>query len=725
MNGTWRNLVVAAALAWLSVGSLAATEVTDVSVSDDGNRLNFILSTDQPPGEPSVFTTDQPPRIVLELPNATSAVPARQNPVGIGPVRSYMAIASGDRMRLVVDLARSTGYEVDVSGNQVVLSVDAGGSAGRAASSGNNYEVTAIDFRRGEGGESRVLVDLDATGANVSTEERAGQLRVTLFDTELPERLMEEIDVSDFATPVRKIIPEIRGENLRLNLDIAGPFEHLAYQTDGQLVIEVNEPVAEPQMARELEFFQDREYEGERITLNFQDIPVRSVLSLIADISELNIVVSDSVSGNLTLRLTNVPWDQALDIVLETRNLAMRESGNVRWVAPADEIAAREQQILRARAERETLEPLRTVMIPISYASAGALAELIQASVESGGEGGVGLLSERGSVTIDERTNTLLVTDTSTQIERVRELVAELDRPVRQVLIESRIVIARSTFNHELGVRFGVSGSQQTGNNLLSISGSNEATDRMSNVGLARRQFLGQRPGRPTFLPDAEPPDDITQPIDVGTTGISVPALADRLAVNLPVASPAGALGISFLTSNYLLDLELSALEAQGDGEVISTPRVITANGTEAFIQQGVEIPFEESTNSGATNVEFKEAVLELRTTPLITPDNRVQLQLAIKQDTVGEIFQTGRGGSVPSIDTRELATSVLVENGQTVVLGGIFQEERNFDTTKVPVLGDVPVLGTLFRRRATTDEKRELLIFITPNILDNQVRID
>ncbi|MBS3745019.1 MAG: type IV pilus secretin PilQ, partial [Wenzhouxiangellaceae bacterium] len=676
-----------------------------------------IISTDEAPGQPTVFTTDQPPRIVLELPDSESSVRAGQVPVSIGPVRSYMALSSGGRTRLVVDLSRSVGYDVDVQGNEIVLSVDSGGSAGRAsgAGSGNQYEIAGLDFRRGDEGESRVLVELDQPGVDISVDERASSLRVDLFDTELPEEMMQQLDVTDFATPVKTITPEVRGSNVRLNLDISGAYSHVAYQTDNRLVIEVTEPEMEPRMTRELEFFQDRDYEGERITLNFQDIPVRSVLSLIADISDLNIVVSDSVDGSLTLRLTNVPWDQALDIVLETRNLAMRESGNVRWVAPADEIAAREQQVLRARAERETLEPLRTVMIPVSYADAGALAELIRSSTAVGGDGGTGagLLSERGSVTIDQRTNTLLVTDTTSQIDRVQDLVTELDRPVRQVLIESRIVIARSSFNYELGVRFGVSGSGSLDNNLVSIGGSAEATDQMSNVGLTRRQLLGQRPGRPTLLPGE----------DGG--GISVPALGDRLNVNLPVANAAGAFGISFLASNYLLDLELSALEAQGEGEVISTPRVITANQNEAFIQQGVEIPFEEATTSGATNVEFKEAVLELRVTPLITPDNRVQLNLGIKQDTVGEIFQTGRGGSVPSIDTRELGTSVLVENGQTVVLGGIFQEERNYNTTKVPMLGDVPVLGTLFRRRATNDEKRELLIFITPNILDDQIRID
>ena len=726
MNRSKRMLVLLATLVWCCAGPVAATVVTDVRVSDEGETLRFIMATDQAPGEPTVFTTDQPPRIVLELPGTTSNVAAAQVPVGIGPVRSYMALSSGDRTRLVVDLSRSAGYEVGVQGNQVVLSIDAGSGAGRGSVSAaaGKFEVAGIDFRRAPDGSGRIIVDLDRPGVNISVDQRAAELRINLFDTRLPDRLMERLDVSDFATPVQTITPEARGENLRLNLGISGAFSHVAFQSDRQLVIEVTEPRQEARTTRELEFFEEREFTGERITLNFQDIPVRSVLQLIADISDLNIVVSDSVTGSLTLRLTNVPWDQALDIVLETRNLDMRESGNVRWVAPTAEIAAREQQILRARADRQTLEPLRTVMIPVSYANASGLAELIRSAsaTSTSEESGAGLLSARGSVTLDERTNTLLVTDTADQIESVRALVAELDRPVRQVLIESRIVIARSTFNHELGVRFGATGTQDINNNLLSLSGSAEATDRLGNVALARRQFLGQRPGRPAFLPDADPPDQPGQPIDVGTTGIAVPTLQDRLNVNLPVASPAGAFGISFLANNFLLDLELSALEAQGEGEVISTPRVIAANQTEAYIQQGVEIPFEEATNSGATNIEFKEAVLELRVTPLITPDNRVQLDLLVKQDTVGEILTPGLE---PSIDTRELGTKILVENGQTVVLGGILQEERNFNTTKVPMLGDVPVLGSLFRRRSTQDEKRELLIFVTPTILDDQVLID
>ena len=728
MNRTMRMIRMTVLLigTLLLAGQAFATVVTDVEVSDQGDVLRFVLTTDDGAVEPTVFTTDQPPRIVLEMGDTGLAVPSGTTSVGIGAVQSYMAISAGNRMRLMIDLARPVGYEVSTDGNQVLLDVQSGPSLARpvagsgAGSSAASNTIEGIDFRRGPDGQSRIIVDLQRPGVDISVDERAGQLRINLFDTTLSESQMQRLDVADFATPVQIITPEPRGQNVRLNLDIGGPYTHLAFQSEDQLVIEVERPEVQVETPRELEFFEDREFTGDRITLNFQDIAVRSVLQLIADISDLNIVVSDSVTGNLTLRLTNVPWDQALDIVLETRNLDMRESGNVRWVAPTAEIAAREQQILTARAALQELEPLRTVMIPVSYADSVALAELISATA---GEG-VGLLSDRGSVTLDQRTNTLLVTDTAEQIENIRDLVSELDRPVRQVLIESRIVIANSNFNHELGVRFGATGNFNINNNLLSLSGSAEANDRMNNVALARRQLLGQRPGRPALLPDAEPPDD-DGTIEIGTDGIAVPTLADRLNVNLPVANPAGAFGISFLADNLLLDLELSALEAQGEGEVISTPRVIAANQSEAFIQQGVEIPFEEATTAGATSVEFKEAVLELRVTPLITPDNRIQLDLSVRQDTVGEIFETGRGGSVPSIDTRELGTNVLVENGQTIVLGGIYEETRNFNTTKVPVLGDVPVLGALFRRRATEDRKRELLIFITPNILDERIIVD
>lgn len=697
MNSSGKAAILLFGLFWL-VSAAQATELTDIRVEPGDGEVRFVLSTDSTPPNPTVFLTEQPARIVLELPDTSTNLRGERVPVGAGVAQSYMALSAGGRTRLVVDLSRTAPYDVSVSGNEIVLSIGSGQAASpgraaaRAAASGDDYELRGIDFRRGEDGESRVLIDLNRPGVTMTVNERAGGLRVDLFGTRISSDLMQRLDVADFATPVQMITPEQRGDNVRLQLDISGAYQHMAYQTADRVVIEVGRPPVEAPRDRELRFFDEREYEGSRITLNFQDIGVRSVLQLIADVSNLNIVVSDSVTGNLTLRLTNVPWDQALDIVLETKNLDMRRSGNVIWIAPAAEISAREQQILRARAERQTLEPLRTAMIPVSYANATDLATLIRAA-SADAEGDRGLMSNRGSVTVDRRTNTLLVSDTSEHIDDIRELVAELDRPVRQVLIESRIVIARHDFNHQLGVRFGVTAGNDSGRRIYSTSGSSQALDQIRT----------------------------TRPLDQAT-------LDDRLNVNLPVSNPAGRLGFSILAADYLLDLELSALETEGHGEVISTPRVITANQAEAYIQQGVEIPYESlqgGTQAGAVNVEFKEAVLELRVTPLITPDNRVQLDLTVKQDTVGEIFQTGRGGSVPSIDTRELGTKVLIDNGQTVVLGGIFQEERNFTTTKVPVLGDVPVLGHLFRRRGTDDQKRELLIFVTPSILDDRVALD
>jgi type IV pilus assembly protein PilQ len=698
-----------------AVSAAQATELTDVRVDSSEDGVRFVLTTDSTPGNPTVFLTEEPPRIVLEMPDTTTRLSSDRVPVGVGSAQSYVTLSAGGRTRMIVDLADVVPYEVEVSGNSVALVLEGGVSSPSAASGSSSrindsFEVTGIDFRRGPEGESRVLVDLDRSGITATVNEVAGGLRVDLFGTELPNEVSQRLDVADFATPVQFITPEQRGDNVRLTMDINGGFQHLAYQTGNRFVVEVGRPAVEEDAREDLQFFEEREYEGSRITLNFQDIQVRSVLQLIADVSNLNIVVSDSVAGSLTLRLTNVPWDQALDIVLETKNLDMRRSGNVIWIAPTAEIATREQQILQARVDRQELEPLRTAMISVSYANADELATLIQAASESE----QGLLSERGFVSVDQRTNTLLVSDTADRIEEVRGLVAELDRPVRQVLIESRIVIARSDFNYELGVRFGVSASREDGRgNVFSTSGSSAALDGMNNLAMINRRN-GTGSSLPTTFPGGE------------GAGIITPSLNDRLNVNLPTStSPAGRLGFSILAADYLLDIELSALEAQGDGEVISTPRVITANQAEAFIKQGVEIPYEEATNAGATAVQFQEAVLELRAVPLITPDNRVQLTLSVKQDTVGEIFQTGRGGSVPSIDTRELSTRVLVNNGQTVVLGGIFQEERNFNSTKVPVLGDVPVLGNLFRRRGNQEQKRELLIFVTPSILDERVVVD
>jgi type IV pilus assembly protein PilQ len=496
----------------------------------------------------------------------------------------------------------------------------------------------------------------------------------------------------DFATPVQFIDSYGVSSGVRLDVTTTGLYEHMSFESGNDYIIEVSELKRTAQVAEEevVKFFEEKTYEGTKVTFNFQDIPVRSVLQLIADVSDLNIVVADSVGGNLTLRLTNVPWDQALDIVMDARNLDMRKNGNVLWIGPTAEIAAREQQLLQAQADRRILEPLTTVMIPVSYASAEDLKNLIIDST-SNVETEYGLLSERGSVTVDARTNTLLITDTPEKILQIRDLVTELDYAVQQVQIESRIVIAQSDFAHELGVRFGVT-ALHLGTNIGILAADGQAAD--------------------TINPAINPRDDGL---------LDIPSYPSRYQVNLPATDPnASSLGLSFLTSDVILDLELSALESEGEGEVISTPRVITANQAEAFIQQGVEIPYQQASSSGATNVQFKEAVLELKVVPLITPDQRVQMDLEVRQDTVGEIFTGALGAEIPSIDTRELQTTVLVGNGDTVVLGGIFQDETASNEEKVPWLGDVPGVGALFRRRSNESKKRELLIFVTPTIIED-----
>jgi len=682
-------LVLPALSAW------AATEVTEARFSSSARGdVTITLSTDGDEPNVSVFATENPARIILDLADTNSQVDENPVSVGVGSVQTFTTLAAGGRTRVMVNLSSPVNYDYQYANGAVTLSIAGSGAVSATPSYSNTakYAVRNVDFRRGEDGQSRVIISMDQEGANVSVRSREGGLSVDVFDASLPAALNRRLDVVDFATPVQFIDTGKKGSGVQLELEVAGLYEQMIYQSGDDWIIEVSKlaslTVAADQSV--VEFYEEKEYSGNRVTFNFQDIPVRSVLQLIADVSELNIVVADNVGGNLTLRLTNVPWDQALDIILDARNLDMRENGNVIWIAPTADIAAREQQLLQALQDRKELEPLATALISVSYATAEDLETLINEA--SGGElGEAGLLSERGSVAIDARTNTLMVTDTPDRIEAIQKLVLDLDRPVRQVQIESRIVIANSEFAHELGVRFGVT-AWHRGRNYSAIA--------------------GDGPGADTVNPAIDPTDDGL---------IELPGFPQRYNVNLPAAANAGTFGLSFLAGNVLLDLELSALEAEGEGEIISTPRIVTANQHEAFIQQGVEIPYEQAASSGATAVQFKEAVLELRVTPLITPDNRVQLDLEIKQDTVGEIFQTSRGGTVPSIDTRELATSVLVRNGETVVLGGIFQDSRTRNEDRVPYLSSIPGLGQLFRRRANETKKRELLIFITPTIMEDR----
>jgi type IV pilus assembly protein PilQ len=683
--------------------ALAASNVTgiDHAATSDGG-VEIALRTDGDVPQVSVFATENPARIVLDLADTENRVGSESVFVGMGPVQQYSAMGAGGRTRLVVDLSQSVAYDYSAENGRVILTIAGDGSVASGAASPSaapstaqhgGYNVTNVDFRLGDQGQAKVIVSLDRPGASMSIHEGSNVLSVDIFNAFLPESLDQRLDVMDFATPVQLIDAYGVNSGVRLDLNTAGLYEHLAYESGNDLVVEVRPMSQGAKEAEEVEvkFFEEKTYEGTKVTFNFQDIPVRSVLQLIADVSDLNIVVADSVGGNLTLRLTNVPWDQALDIVMDARNLDMRRNGNVIWIGPTAEIAAREQQLLQAQMDRRVLEPLQTVLIPISYAKAEELMTLIQDS-SNGLDSEYGLLSERGSVTIDERTNTLLVTDTVDKILEIQKLVTELDYAVRQVQIESRIVIANSEFAHELGVRFGVS-YLHVGDNIGVISPTGRSNDILN--------------------PAINPRDDGL---------LDIPAYPNRYNVNLPApSSNAATIAMSFLSGDFLLDLELSALESEGEGEVISTPRVVTANQAEAYIKQGVEIPYENSTSSGATAVQFKEAVLELKVTPLITPDNRVQMDLSVKQNTVGEIYQTARGGSVPSIDTRELETQVLVANGDTVVLGGIFQDEKASKEEKVPWLGDIPGVGALFRRRANETKKRELLIFVTPSIVEDR----
>jgi type IV pilus assembly protein PilQ len=687
-----------ALLVFPALSAWASSDVTAASYSSNAaGDVVITLSTAGDEPKVSVFATESPARIVLDLADTNSQVDANPVSVGMGPVQKFTTLAAGGRTRVMVDLSRMVAYDYQSGNGQVVLTLSGGGAAAaptRHQGSVSRYEVENVDFRRGEDGQSKVIVSLDKAGANISVNPRDGGLSVDIFDASLPDALNQRLDVMDFATPVQMIDVGRKADAVRLELEVSGLYEQMAYQSGNDWVIEVSKvaPTTTSAANEVVEFFKDKEYTGARVTFNFQDIPVRSVLQLIADVSNLNIVVADNVSGNLTLRLTNVPWDQALDIVLDARNLDKRENGNVIWIAPTADIAAREQQLLQAIQDRKELEPLVTSLVSVSYATAADLQALMDSARANSQGGDAGLLSERGSIAIDERTNTLMITDTPSRVEAIEKLVRELDRPVRQVQIESRIVIANSEFAHAIGVRFGVNALHNK-RNILAVSADGAGADLLNPA---------------------------TNPRDDGL--LDLPGIPDRYNVNLPVADAnAGSIGVSFLAGNVLLDLELTALEAEGDGEIISTPRVITANQAEAFIQQGVEIPYEQAASSGATAVQFKEAVLELKVTPLITPDNRVQLDLEVKQDSVGEIYQTGRGGSVPSIDTRELGTSVLVNNGETIVLGGIFQDERARKEDRVPYLSSIPVVGYLFKRRSNETRKRELLIFVTPTIVEDR----
>lgn len=533
---------------------------------------------------------------------------------------------------------------------------------------GSVRELRNIDFRRTASGGARLILELPRPDIDIK-ENRAGHsLVLNLANVDIPSRFRQRMDVLDFATPVTSVNVAQRGNDAVVNLMISDDFVHRTQRNGSKYNLVIEKKANTSRAAGEKK---KKVFNGEKLSLNFQDIEVRAVLQLLADFTDKNIVVSDSVDGNITVRLKDVPWDQALDIVLETKNLGMRENGNVIWVAPKTELKEKEEQELEATKRKKELAPLITEYIAINFAKATDLAALIE---KRSSDKAHSLLSERGSVSLDERTNTLLIQDTATSVQRIRELIKVLDVPVQQVLIESRIVVANDEFGKNLGARFGVGPKWQNADSS-GVIGSINGTDTIAE---------GKMPG-----------------------------LSDRLSVNLPVTGAAGSFGFSILARDFMLDLELSALQSESKGEIIATPRVITSNQTKATIEQGVEVPYQQNSSSGATNVAFKKAVLSLEVTPQITPDEHISMDLKVSQDTVGKIYS-----GVPSINTRQIQTNVLVENGQTIVLGGVHEATRLKGSSKVPVLGDLPMVGQLFRNTNKSDEKRELLIFVTPKIV-------
>jgi len=713
--GCRRLVLQAAALAQAVVLVFAGTtanaqegnRLQDIQVQSlSGQRIELKLIMTERAPEPLAFTIENPARIALDLPNTTLGLSQRRRDVNQGPLDTILTAEANGRTRVVLNLDAMVPYETKVSGNTVTVLLGDGddynaGTTQFASSTPagtpsyaapGSRSISNVDFRRTRDGGGRVIVNLTDPGTPVDIRQEGTRVIAIFKDTALPAELMRRLDVMDFATPVTTV------DTLRTNLDTRivisaeGKFEQLAYQSDNEFSIEIN-PVADAAQEGSSLYSETKEYEGQRLTLNFQDIETRAVLQLLAETSGRNIVVSDTVQGNVTLRLRNVPWDQALDIVMTTKGLDMRQNGNVIIVAPAEEIAARETADLEAKNAISELEPLYSEFLQVNYAKAADLATLIGADA-----GGKAMLSERGSIAVDDRTNTLLVQDTADRLENVRRMVRALDVPIKQVLIESRIVIVNDDFSRDLGVRLGVTAYHEsgTGEGATVVSGTGSGTDTM-----------------------------IGSIIDnLGTTGtvtpVQVPSLNDRYNVNVPVADAAGRFSLAVLERDYLVDLELTALEAEGRGEIVSTPRVITANQKEARIEQGVEIPYQQSASSGATTVQFKKAVLSLEVTPQITPDNNIIMDLRVHKDNVGDIISTGGlGGTVPSIDTRNVETQVLVEDGQTVVLGGIYETERRETINKVPFLGDIPAVGALFRSKKTVNDKSELLIFVTPRILE------
>lgn len=651
-----------------------------------GDRVELKLSFDGPPPQPKGYTTDSPARIALDLPGVASQLTSKTRDLGSGNARTATVVEANNRTRLIISLTQLAPYDTRVEGNTVFVVVGQGSkvaaprTAARAprtapaAAPVRTFTPTArairgVDFQRGTAGEGNVVIDLSDPAIAPDIQEHDGKIMLNFARTQLPEPLRVRLDVKDFATPVQFVNAGVSGDRATITVEPSGTFEYSTYQTDNKLTVSIRPLTIDDLQKRNAD---RNSYSGEKLSLNFQDIDVRSVLQLIADFTNLNLVASDTVQGGITLRLQNVPWDQALDLVLKTKGLDKRKVGNVLLVAPADEIAARERQELESQKQIAELAPLRRELLQVNYAKAADIAKLFQSVTSAEAK-----VDERGSITVDERTNNIIAYQTQDRLDELRRIVAQLDIPVRQVMIEARIVEANVDYDKSLGVRWG--GSIQNKGNWNTSGVSNGSSTTI---------------GTP------------------GSTSTNSPF------VDMGTVNNTSGIGIAFITDNVLLDLELTAMEKTGNGEIVSQPKVVTSDKETAKILKGTEIPYQEASSSGATSVSFKEASLSLEVTPQITPDNRIIMEVKVTKD---EPDYLNKVQDVPPIKKNEVNAKVLVNDGETIVIGGVFSNTQSKVVDKVPFLGDVPYLGRLFRRDVVSEKKSELLVFLTPRIMNNQ----
>lgn len=672
--------------------SANAATITGIDFNSQvGGKVQIRLDFDSRPPDPKGYTIEKPARIALDFAGVQSALKQKKHTLDLGNTKSVVVLQSGNRTRMIVNLSQLSTYTTQINNNSMLITVGNDGAQDylketrsavqQVVTSNSKSTIRNIDFRRGENGEGKVVVDLTNANVSVDAKKEGSLIKLVFADTALPRNLARRYDVADFSTPVKFIEAESVNGQTVMSLKPTGKYDYLAYQADNTYVLSVKPLTEEEVKAKQKEFA----YVGDKLSLNFQDIEVRAVLQLIADFTDLNLVASDTVTGKITLRLQNVPWDQALDLILKTKGLDKRQEGNVLMVAPALEIAERERQQIETNKQINELAPLQTEFIRVKYASATAIFNLFKGDADEGegeSESTGSILSPRGSVIVDERTNSLLVTETAEKLEEFRRLIKLIDIPIRQVLVEARIVVATSESSEKLGIRWG-------GTDSNSVNGS-DGRILTGNGAAATSASLGVRP---TF--------------------------SDAMAVDLGVSDAgASSLLLGYVKDSQLLALELSAIESNGNGEIVSQPKVITGDKQQATIKSGQQVPFLESSSSGRTTVKFKDVVLQLDVTPHITPDDRVIMDLVINQDSLGGFITGELGSQIPLIDTNELNTQVLVGNGETVVLGGVFRTEDVDSVTKTPFFGDLPYIGRLFRSTNTRKVKTETLIFITPRIL-------